>query len=150
MSKFPSLRDDPTISTAFIQDLQDTIKVSDTHAMIRLDAIHKATSIHARVVAQMLRHHAQLFLRHAAILERMALRPNRPATWDLNHEDALPLEELQEKIKEEAIIYLAKNSYQTMKCMRKRWKRLKHLVRLNLVDVAKRKISTTDSSSQVP
>jgi hypothetical protein len=140
----PKLFHDPSIiNTPFMQALQDTArKITDIRTLdpSLQQQQEQATSMHARVVAQMLRHHAQLFLRHAAVLERMAiLIPTKAphASWDVNHQQALPMEELQEQIKEEAILYLAKTSYQSMKCMRKRWIVLKGLVQSNLCHATK-------------
>jgi len=100
---------------------------------------------HARMVAQMLRNHAQLCLKHAATIERVALflhgtessSSTTSATivslWDTYHQQAMPLEELQQHIQEEAIFYLAKISFQTMTCMKRRFQRLKALMESHVV-----------------
>jgi hypothetical protein len=70
-----------------------------------------------RLTADMFRQHSELYLKHAAVLERVASNPSDPLAWQL--EEPSP-ESIQDKLLQENVAALAVKGYQSMLQVQKR------------------------------
>jgi hypothetical protein len=70
-----------------------------------------------RLTADMFRQHSELYLKHAAVLERVGSNPSEPLAWQL--EEPSP-EKIQDKLLQEHAAELAVKGYQSMLQVQKR------------------------------
>jgi hypothetical protein len=59
----------------------------------------------------------------------MAYNPTSPASWDVNHDQALPDYEVKDLIKAEALLCVVQHMFKATKSMRKRFVALKSQIR---------------------
>jgi len=95
--------------------LPDVILLPQHHGRTPTSGHKRNDETMLRVVARMFRQQADLFLKQAACLERMSYHLDDPSMWDLDGSQIPSREDLEDKIRREAVIDLAKKSYEGMK-----------------------------------
>jgi len=81
-----------------------------------------------RLMADMFRQHSDMYLQHAAILERIVSQPNNPQSWMLQEETP---ESIAREIRQEETSTLAVKSYQSMLQVQKRVDNMERLMTRN-------------------
>lgn len=89
------------------------------------------SSMVLRMTAQMFHQHSEIFLRQAAVLERMASNPSDPSSWNL--EEPSP-ESVQDRLHNENAVSLAIKSYESMLEVQKRVDYMERLMLYNGVE----------------
>jgi hypothetical protein len=108
------------------EELNEKLTAEESEQL--LDVESKRSPVLLRLTAEMFRQHSDLFLQHAAVLERVATHPNDPSSWKIEEE---PPESVQKTLLRENVTALAIKSYESMLLVQKRVDYLETVMRRN-------------------